>query len=131
MSPLHLFELIIGMLVAVLVLQYTALRLRLPPAVALLFGGGALACVPGLPEIRLDPELVLVVFLPPLLMDGAWFTALAPFRRHLVGITSLAVGAVLFTAAVVAVTAKRSEEHTSELQSRQYLVCRLLLEKKI
>jgi len=47
-----------------------------------------------------------VIFLPPLLMDGAWFTALAPFRRHLGGITSLAVGAVLFTAAVVAVAAK-------------------------
>jgi len=70
MSPLQLFELIIGMFVAVLVLQYMALRLRLPPAVALLVGGGGLAFVPGLPEIRLNPELVLVVFLPPLLMDG-------------------------------------------------------------
>jgi CPA1 family monovalent cation:H+ antiporter len=106
MSPVHLFELIIGMFVAVLVLQYAALRLRLPPAVALLVGGGALAFVPGLPEIRLDPELVLIVFLPPLLMDGAWFTALAPFRRHLIGITSLAVGAVLFTTLVVALVAK-------------------------
>ncbi len=106
MSPLQLFELIIGMFLAVLVLQYMALRLRLPPAVALLVGGGALAFVPGLPEIRLDPELVLVVFLPPLLMDGAWFTALAPFRRHLVGITSLAIGAVLFTTLVVAIAAK-------------------------
>ncbi|MFC7478580.1 Na+/H+ antiporter [Dankookia sp. GCM10030260] len=94
------------MFLAVLVLQYVALRLRLPPAVALLLGGGALAFVPGLPTVELDPELVLVIFLPPLLMDGAWFTALAPFRRHLGGITSLAVGAVLFTAAVVAMAAK-------------------------
>jgi CPA1 family monovalent cation:H+ antiporter len=94
------------MLLAVLVLQFAALRLRLPPAVALLAGGGALAFVPGLPIIELDPELVLVIFLPPLLMDGAWFTALAPFRRHLGGITSLAVGAVLFTAAAAAITAK-------------------------
>lgn len=100
------FELIIGMFVAVLVLQYLALRLRLPPSVALLIGGGALAFVPGLPAIQLDPELVLVIFLPPLLMDGAWFTALAPFRRNLGGVVSLAVGAVLFTAAVVAVVAK-------------------------
>ncbi|MDX4953657.1 Na+/H+ antiporter [Delftia acidovorans] len=94
------------MFVAVLVLQYLALRLRLPPSVALLIGGGALAFVPGLPAIQLDPELVLVIFLPPLLMDGAWFTALAPFRRNLGGVVSLAVGAVLFTAAVVAVVAK-------------------------
>jgi Na+/H+ antiporter len=106
MHPVELFELIVGMFLAVLLLQYAALRLRLPPAVALLVGGGALAFVPGLPTVELDPELVLVVFLPPLLMDGAWFTALAPFRRHLGGITSLAVGAVLFTAAVVAMAAK-------------------------
>src|SRR3954447_24896595 len=106
MHPVEFFELIIGMFLAVLALQYAALRLRLPPAVALLIGGGALAFVPGLPTVELDPELVLVIFLPPLLMDGAWFTALAPFRRHLGGITSLAVGAVLFTAAVVAIAAK-------------------------
>lgn len=80
-TPFQTFELIIGMLLAVLVLQYVALRLRLPPAVALLIGGGALAFVPGLPTIQLDPELVLVIFLP-LLMDGAWFTAFAPSRRH-------------------------------------------------
>ena len=106
MHPVHVFELIVGMFLAVLVLQFAAQRLSLPPAVALLVGGGALAFVPGLPAVDLDPELVLVIFLPPLLMDGAWFTALAPFRRHLVGITSLAVGAVLFTVAVVAVVVK-------------------------
>lgn len=106
MHPVEVFELIVGMLLAVLVLQYVAPRLGLPPAVALLAGGGALAFVPGLPTIDLDPNLVLVIFLPPLLMDGAWFTALAPFRRHLSGIASLAVGAVLFTAAVVAIVTK-------------------------
>ncbi|HEY8613385.1 MAG TPA: cation:proton antiporter [Roseomonas sp.] len=82
MHPVEIFELIIGMFLAVLVLQYAALRLRLPPAVALLMGVGALAFIPGLPTVELDPELMLVIFLPPLLMDGAWFTALASFRRH-------------------------------------------------
>ncbi|KAB0679021.1 Na+/H+ antiporter [Aureimonas leprariae] len=106
MHSVEVFELIIAMFLAVLALHYAAQRLSLPPAVALLVGGGALAFVPGLPTVELDPELVLVIFLPPLLMDGAWFTALSPFRRHLAGIASLAVGAVLFTAAVVAVAAK-------------------------
>ncbi|TPG55737.1 Na+/H+ antiporter [Roseomonas nepalensis] len=106
MHPVEVFELIVGMFLAVLALQYAAPRLGLPPAATLLVGGGALAFVPGLPAVELDPNLVLVIFLPPLLMDGAWFTALAPFRRHLSGIASLAVGAVLFTAAVVAVVAK-------------------------
>ncbi|WP_231639004.1 Na+/H+ antiporter [Sphingomonas profundi] len=103
--PTEVFELVIAMLLAILALHYAAHRLSLPPAVALLIGGGALAFVPGLPAIALDPELVLVIFLPPLLMDGAWFTAIADFRRHLAGILSLAVGAVVFTTAVVAVVA--------------------------
>lgn len=100
------FELIIGMFVVVLGLHYLARRLSLPPAAALIVGGSAVAFVPGLQGITVDPELVLVLFLPPLLMDGAWFTAIAPFRRHMAGILSLAVGAVFFTIAVVALVAK-------------------------
>lgn len=105
-SSVEVFELIVAMFLAVLVLHYLARRLRLPPAVALLVGGGALAFTPGLPTIELNPELVLLIFLPPLLMDGAWFTAHASFRRHLRGILSLAIGAVLFTTGVVALVTK-------------------------
>ena len=103
MDAVHLFELIIAMLFAVIALHYVAHRLRLPPAVALILGGAALAFIPGLPQFSLDPALVLVVFLPPLLMDGAWFIPLRHLRRHIVGILSLAIGAVVFTTLVVAV----------------------------
>ncbi|MGB3812607.1 MAG: Na+/H+ antiporter [Shinella sp.] len=103
MEPTHLFELVIGMFVAIIVLHYAAHRLGLPPSVALLAGGAALAFAPGLPTIEVDPELVLVIFLPPLLMDGAWYIALGRLRRHMIGIASLAIGAVFFTCAVVAV----------------------------
>ncbi|MEO8673387.1 MAG: Na+/H+ antiporter [Tahibacter sp.] len=106
MQSVEVFELIMGMFLAVLVLHFVAVRLSLPPAVALLAGGGALAFMPGLPVITLNPELVLVIFLPPLLMDGAWFTAHASFRRHMGGILLLAIGAVLFTTVVVAVVTK-------------------------
>ncbi|AHE56556.1 Na+/H+ antiporter [Sphingomonas sanxanigenens] len=105
MHPLEIFELVIAMLLAIIGLHYIAHRLGLPPAVALLTGGSALAFLPGLPVIALDPELVLVLFLPPLLMDGAWFLSLAHLRQHIAGIVSLAVGAVVFTTAVVAVVA--------------------------
>ena len=105
MHSVEVFELVIAMLLAIIVLHYAAHRLGLPPAVALLIGGSALAFLPGVPVVSIDPELVLVVFLPPLLMDGAWFTAISPFRRHLVGILSLAIGAVIFTTAVVAIVA--------------------------
>ncbi|MGO4138587.1 Na+/H+ antiporter [Rhizobium brockwellii] len=105
MEPTHLFELVIAMFLAIIALHYAAHRLGLPPSVALLAGGALLAFVPGLPAISVDPELVLVIFLPPLLMDGAWSIAVARLRRHVIGIASLAVGAVFFTCAVVAVVA--------------------------
>ena len=103
MHPLQLFELVIVMLLAIIVLHYAANKLGLPPTVALLAGGAIFAFLPGLPVISLDPELVLVVFLPPLLMDGAWFIALRHLFRHMFGIVALAVGAVIFTTIVVAV----------------------------
>ncbi|WP_448953414.1 Na+/H+ antiporter [Labrys neptuniae] len=105
MDPIHLFELVIAMFLAIIILHYVADKLKLPPSVALLVGGASLAFLPGLPAITLDPGLVLVIFLPPLLMDGAWGIALGRLRRHKIGIASLAVGAVLFTSAVVAVAA--------------------------
>ena len=103
MHAVENFELIIAMLVAIVALHWLAEKLRWPPAIALLVGGGALAFLPGIPVLHLNPELVLVLFLPPLLMDGAWVTEIARFRRHFVGILGLAVGAVVFTSVVVAV----------------------------
>ncbi|MDR6951135.1 CPA1 family monovalent cation:H+ antiporter [Ancylobacter sp. 3268] len=105
MSSIGLLELVIATLFAAIALQFLANRLSLPPAVALLAGGAILAFVPGLPAISLDPALVLAIFLPPLLMDGAWFIAINPLRQHMIGIGALAVGAVLFTTIVVAVVA--------------------------
>ncbi|MBC7769372.1 MAG: Na+/H+ antiporter [Phycisphaerales bacterium] len=103
MQPVATFELILALLAAAMALHWLAARARLPPSAMLLVGGGALAFVPGLPAITLDPELILVVFLPPLLMDGAYYTAFGRFRRHLPGILSLAVGAVIFTTLIVGV----------------------------
>jgi len=105
MAGVHLFEMGIAMLFAIIALHYLAHRLGLPPAVALLGGGALLAFLPGLPVISLNPVLVLVIFLPPLLLDGAWFIPLRPLKRHLIGILSLAIGAVIFTTIVVAIVA--------------------------
>lgn len=103
MHPVQTFELVLILLATVIALYWAAERIRFPPSAALLVGGGALAFLPGVREISLDPELALVLFLPPLLMDGAYFTAFGRFRRHLPGILSLAVGAVLFTTLIVGV----------------------------
>jgi len=105
MDPVHLFELVIAMFLAVIVLHYIGQRLKLPAPVALIVGGALLAFAPGLPSIAIDPDLVLVLFLPPLLMDSAWVIPLGQLRRHKIGIASLAIGAVLFTTVVIALVA--------------------------
>lgn len=103
MHAVETFELVLALLALVLGLHWAALKLRWPPATVLLLGGGALAFVPGLPAFSLDPELALVLFLPPMLVDGAFYTPLVRFRRQLPGILSLAVGAVVFTTLAVGV----------------------------
>ena len=105
MHGVAIFELTLVLLATVIVLHWIAARVGLPPSATLLVAGGGLALIPGMPAVRFDPELALVLFLPPLLMNGAYFTAFGRFRRHLVGILSLAVGAVLFTTLVVGVVA--------------------------
>ncbi|MGF6773370.1 Na+/H+ antiporter [Paraburkholderia sp. GAS199] len=101
MSSVMGFKLVLLSLIAIIGLELLAKRLRLPPAAALLVGGVAMAFVPGLPPFNLDPELVLIVFLPPLLMDGAYFSVWDEFKRNLGGILLLAIGAVAFTTLAV------------------------------
>ncbi len=105
MTPVALFELVLLLLAAIVVLELLARRLHLPPAAAFVLGGGALALMPGTPELRLDPDLVLVLFLPPLLTASAHFTAWRDFRANLRIILQLAVGAVVFTTLVVGAVA--------------------------
>ena len=105
MHAVGAFETVLILLALIVALHWLAQKLKLPPCTALLVGGGALAFAPGLPSVSLDPELALVLFLPPLLMDGAYSTALGRFRRQLPGILSLAVGAVVFTTLAVGVVA--------------------------
>jgi NhaP-type Na+/H+ or K+/H+ antiporter len=95
-------EIIIGLLVAVAVLATLATRLKVPYPILLVLGGSALGVIPGLPEVELDPELVFLLFLPPLLYVSALFTSWRDFRTNLRAISLLAVGLVLMTTFVVA-----------------------------
>lgn len=103
---MEIFETLLGLLGACVVLTLVARRLDVPLAVVLVLGGMALALIPGLPTVTLDPQLALVLFLPPLLQASAYRTDWPAFRFNLRPILFLALGAVLFTAATVAVTAK-------------------------
>jgi Na+/H+ antiporter len=103
---MEIFETLLGLLAACVVLALLARRLHVPLAVILVIGGMALALIPGLPTVTLDPQLALVLFLPPLLQASAYRTDWAAFRFNLRPILFLALGAVVFTAAAVAITAK-------------------------
>jgi hypothetical protein len=70
--------------------------MRLPPAAPFILGGIALALIPGVPDITLDRDLALWLFLPPLLLSCAFFTVLRNFRANW-RIILQAVGAVAFT----------------------------------
>ena len=94
------------LLAAVLALTALARRLLIPYPILLVLGGLALAMVPGLPPVRLDPDLVFLIFLPPILWAAAYFTSLRDFRQNLRPISLLAVGLVLATTAAVAAVAR-------------------------
>ena len=79
--------------------------LRMPVPILLVLGGVAMGFVPGLPQVSLPPDVVLVAVLPPLLYSGAFFTSLRELRRNKRPISLLAFGLVGATMAVVGVAA--------------------------
>ncbi|MFL6222408.1 MAG: cation:proton antiporter [Actinomycetes bacterium] len=96
-------ELLVGLLAAVAVAVRLAGRTAIPEPVLLVLAGLAVALIPGLPTVELDPQLTLALFLPPLLYWAALHTDLTDLRRNLRPIAPLAVGLVLATTAAVAV----------------------------
>src|SRR5215217_5508505 len=94
--------LIAGLLVAVAGLSTLARHLSVPYPIVLVVGGALLGFVPGLPEVSLNPEVVLVVFLPPLLYASSIFANFGDFRANLRALTLSTVGLVLATMCAVA-----------------------------
>ncbi|TIC89266.1 Na+/H+ antiporter [Nocardioides sp. GY 10113] len=90
--------------IAVTVLTVTAVseRYRVPAPLTLIVAGVAASYVPGLPEVRLEPEIVLLGLLPPLLYSAALTTSLVDFNANRRPILLLSVGLIVFTTAGVA-----------------------------
>jgi monovalent cation/hydrogen antiporter len=95
----------LAVLVITAVVNLTARRLNLPGPILLVVAGTVLALLPGLPRIELPPDLVLLVFLPPLIYYAAFGMSWQAFCRHLRPIVLLAVGCVVFTTVMVAAAA--------------------------
>jgi len=105
MEALHQLEIIIVLLAVVLALTSVARKVLIPYPIILVIGGLVLGVVPGLPTVTLNPDLIFLVFLPPILWAAAYFTSLREFRENLRPISLLAIGLVLATTAAVAVVA--------------------------
>ena len=106
LNAMHEAEILIaGLLVAVAGLSALARRLSVPYPIVLVIGGALFGFVPGVPTVHLDPNVVLVVFLPPLLYGAAFFANLGDIRANLRGVTLSSVGLVLVTMVAVAVVA--------------------------
>jgi Na+/H+ antiporter len=76
--------------------------LRQPYPIVMVIGGALIALIPGLPEIHLNPDIVFLVILPPLLFVGGWTTDAREFKLYLTPILYLSLGLVIVTTVVVA-----------------------------
>ena len=96
---------LLALLVAVLALLLAAPKARIPYPIFLVVGGLALGFLPGMPDLRLPPDVVLIAVLPPLLYISAFFTSLRDLRQKAKPISLLAVGLVVVTTVAVAAVA--------------------------
>lgn len=97
-----LFELTLVLLLTAVALTALSRRLEIPYPSLLALAGVGIAFVPGAPMIEIDPELALALFIAPVLLDAAYDTSLRDLNRYRLPLALLALGAVVFTAAVVA-----------------------------
>jgi monovalent cation/hydrogen antiporter len=99
---MHGAELFLIFLLVICVVAYLARRIKIATPIAFVLAGMALALVPGLPTFQIPPDLILLLFLPPLLTEAAYFTSLRDFKANLRPILQLAIGLVVATCIVTA-----------------------------
>jgi monovalent cation/hydrogen antiporter len=101
----HIELIVFGLLLAIAGLAVLAGILRVPYPVTLVAGGAVIGFLPGVPSVELDPDLVLLIFLPPLLYGAAFFTSVRDLRRNAKPIAMLSIPLVAVTMVAVAVVA--------------------------
>ncbi len=96
---------LLGIVAVVLAVAWACERVGFSTPLALVVVGAVLGAVPGVPELRLEPDLVLTGLLPPLLYAAAVQLSLVDLRRDVAGVLVLSVGAVVVTTAAVGLAA--------------------------
>lgn len=98
----HTFLLILGLLFAVFILVMLAQRFRVAYPIFLVLSGLGISFIPGVSALQVEPEVIFMIFLPPLLYEAAWYTSWNDFWKWKRPISLLAFGLVFFTSLVIA-----------------------------
>ena len=99
-------EVVLFLVLCAVALGWVARRANVPYPIALVIGGGALGFVPGLPQLQFDPQLLLVLVLPPILYQAALLTSWRDFKANAPKIGTLAIGLVIATTLLVGTALK-------------------------
>lgn len=94
--------LVLALIFGMALLYMLGQKLRVSYPIFLVLGGLAIGLIPGMPRLSLQPEIVFLIFLPPLLYEAAWFTSWNSFWKFKRAIASLAFSLVFITSSVVA-----------------------------
>ena len=94
--------LILALLFSVFMMVMAAQKMKIAYPIFLVLAGLVISLVPGIPDVELDPDLVFLIFLPPLLYEAAWYTSWNDFWRWKRPISLLAFGLVFATSLIVA-----------------------------
>jgi Na+/H+ antiporter len=101
-----LLELLLLLMLSAVALGWVARHFKFPYPIALVAGGAVLGLVPNLPQVAFDPQLILVVVLPPILYQAALLTSWKDFKAHIRPIGLLAIGLVAATTLAVGAALK-------------------------
>lgn len=100
---IHTYVIIsIAVLLSVMILVMIGQKLKVAYPIFLVIAGLLVSFIPGMPQIEIEPDLVFLIFLPPILFEAAWFTSWQDFHKWRKQIFSMAFGLVFLTSIVVA-----------------------------
>lgn len=99
---MHEIATVIILLAVVTALAEVTDKVRIPYPILLVLAGIGIGFIPGLSKIHVNPEIIFLVFLPPILYSAAWNTSWPDFKSAKRPITLLAIGCVIFTTCAVA-----------------------------
>jgi monovalent cation/hydrogen antiporter len=99
---MHTIEVILLLLAVVTILAEVANKIKVPHPILLVLVGIIIGLIPWLPDFALSPEVVFLIFLPPVLYAAAWYTSWPDFKAARRPIGLLAIGCVIFTTCIVA-----------------------------